>query len=381
MAAVTYRFKWVGAVKSLLKQNINPAITVDFINVLPTAFTDVVVDPDVPGSDTQMDLEDVMLTIGWVLFAVNPAGPPNPPAPVNVTKSAAVIGASNEASRADHKHDIDTAVVGNVGTANAEGAATSLARSDHTHNLPFTPVQTALNAASGAVGFNNQNCTGVNSIAVLGGTASTAGGIRTPFNAAAQTIIGGKKSAGTQNDILSTIGAQIYIGINASAGTAWDYIYLVTNQYMVLYPQIQGQFHSSTGEKACWQNEGWSFGPSNAPTWGGGVNVISVQNAGTNPTSNPTNSFLIYSDAGAGKARGSGGTVTTFAPADPHCKECGSDHCIEYETEIFDEYTKVCIRCLVSHVKELQEVVSKLDPSTILKNIETIAVTDRSKKG
>jgi len=59
-------------------------------------------------------------------------------APVNITKSAAVIGVATTAARADHKHDVDTAVAVtlSVGGSNAEGASTSLSRADHTHALP-----------------------------------------------------------------------------------------------------------------------------------------------------------------------------------------------------------------------------------------------------
>jgi len=56
-------------------------------------------------------------------------------APVNVTKAAAAVGVAATAARSDHKHDIDTAVPVDVGAANAEGTATSLARSDHVHAL------------------------------------------------------------------------------------------------------------------------------------------------------------------------------------------------------------------------------------------------------
>lgn len=54
--------------------------------------------------------------------------------PVDVTKAAASAGASSEAARQDHKHDISTAAaVELTDSTNAEGAATSLARSNHTH--------------------------------------------------------------------------------------------------------------------------------------------------------------------------------------------------------------------------------------------------------
>jgi len=60
--------------------------------------------------------------------------------PVDVTKSAAVVGISSEAARGDHKHDASTAVASSQapGDVAAEGSATSLARSDHKHGLPAT---------------------------------------------------------------------------------------------------------------------------------------------------------------------------------------------------------------------------------------------------
>lgn len=115
--------------------------------------------------------------------------------PADVTKAAAAVGTAPSAARADHKHDVSTATVVNVGTANSEGSSTSLARADHVHAhgnqaggalhadavaagasgfmtgadktkldgveagaqvVTFSRVQTALNAATGTVGVNNQ---------------------------------------------------------------------------------------------------------------------------------------------------------------------------------------------------------------------------------
>lgn len=76
-------------------------------------------------------------------------------APVNVTKVAADVGTSTTAARADHKHDITTAVAAAVGTANAEGSATSLSRSDHVHDHGAQTSGTlhAAVIAAGASGF------------------------------------------------------------------------------------------------------------------------------------------------------------------------------------------------------------------------------------
>lgn len=118
-----------------------------------------------------------------------------PAAPSDVTKAAAAAGSSANPARADHKHDVSTAAAGAVaigdtasegtatslarsdhkhtvsagtpvdtGTANATGSAATFARSDHVHNTPFSAVQTALGAASGAIDFNGQNLTTVGDI-------------------------------------------------------------------------------------------------------------------------------------------------------------------------------------------------------------------------
>lgn len=54
-------------------------------------------------------------------------------APVTVDKSANAAGSSASLAKADHKHDVSTAAPVTIGTANVEGAATSLARSNHVH--------------------------------------------------------------------------------------------------------------------------------------------------------------------------------------------------------------------------------------------------------
>jgi hypothetical protein len=60
-------------------------------------------------------------------------------------------------------------------------------------------------------------------------------------------------------------------------------------------------------------------------TYGGGRKMIFINNAQTNPSSNPTAGGLLYANGGAGTWRGSGGTVTAFGPAGPHCGSCGAD--------------------------------------------------------
>lgn len=79
--------------------------------------------------------------------------------------------------------------------------------------------------------------------------------------------------------------------------------------------------------------------------FGSGVGIVAIGNAGTNPSTNPTGGGILYSDAGAGKWRGSSGTVTTFGPAEPHCPTCGRDFVHEWESESYGHLI-VCMWCL-----------------------------------
>lgn len=60
---------------------------------------------------------------------------------------------------------------------------------------------------------------------------------------------------------------------------------------------------------------GGNLGINTTAQFGGGVKVIGIGNAGTNPSTNPTGGGVLYVDAGALKYRGSSGTVTTLGAA------------------------------------------------------------------
>ena len=72
---------------------------------------------------------------------------------------------------------------------------------------------------------------------------------------------------------------------------------------------------------------------------------------GTAPGSNITG-VSIYAESGAAKVRGSGGTITTFGAADPHCQRCGRDFAMEWENE---EYGKlaICAWCLSEKFEDI----------------------------
>lgn len=91
-------------------------------------------------------------------------------------------------------------------------------------------------------------------------------------------------------------------------------------------------------------NAAFSFVGASA-SFGNGIGVIYVANRFATPTANPANGAIWWVENGASKARGSSGTVTTFAPADPHCPVCGGDFVLEQYNETTGRYLSVCWDC------------------------------------
>lgn len=87
-----------------------------------------------------------------------------------------------------------------------------------------------------------------------------------------------------------------------------------------------------------------------AGDFGSGDKVCFVANRTTAPTVNPTGGGILYAEGGAGKWRGSGGTTTTFAPADPHCPSCGRDFALQWENQEHGERLALCVPCLIDAV-------------------------------
>lgn len=83
----------------------------------------------------------------------------------------------------------------------------------------------------------------------------------------------------------------------------------------------------------------------NGMSLGSGQKVLFIANAATNPSTNPSGGGILYADSGAGKWRGSGGTVTTFANAEPHCPVCGRDYMKEFDNKNYG-YFAICLSCL-----------------------------------
>ena len=183
----------------------------------------------------------------------------------------------------------------------------------------------------------------VDFISVGGGTPATAGHVRTPYSGSTQILFGGRSAAGVNAAILGQIGSTLSFGLEGAGG--WETYVAGRNTY--LYGDFTCRVMVGANPQVMrWEPQGTTIG-QNPGSFGGGVDVFNMQNASTLVTSNPSGGFVMWADAGAAKVRGSSGTVTTFAPADPHCPTCGSDHGFEWENADFDEYTFACVRCLL----------------------------------
>lgn len=81
-------------------------------------------------------------------------------------------------------------------------------------------------------------------------------------------------------------------------------------------------------------------------SFGSGVGVLSIANATTAPTTTPSGGGVAYAVAGAYKWKGSSGTVTNIANAEPHCPKCGTDVGVsQSENDLFGEELLHCHSC------------------------------------
>lgn len=90
----------------------------------------------------------------------------------------------------------------------------------------------------------------------------------------------------------------------------------------------------------------------NGNSYGSGSGVVFVADAGTVPSTNPSGGHIVYSQSGALKGRGSSGTVTTIAAAEPHCAACGSDFVLEWQNDDKGDHLIVCMNCLTEELGE-----------------------------
>ncbi len=79
------------------------------------------------------------------------------------------------------------------------------------------------------------------------------------------------------------------------------------------------------------------------------------------PTGNPTSGIFVYAESGAGKARGTSGTVTTWAPAEPHCPRCSRDFALQWENENTGKLS-ICMWCATEGHALSDCIIEKIKP-------------------
>lgn len=203
-------------------------------------------------------------------------------------------------------------------------------------DLAFNKTTNVLTAAGGlAVGTSGfLSIPGAN-------PAASAGGLRLGIG----VFVRCRNNANSADlDILS-VNSSDQMVLGATTGvTAWFITSVTTGTIRSATINLTNTGGSNT--RGTINDNGWQFF-GGTTDFGGGVKVMGLDDSTTQPSTNPTGGGILYSDAGAGKWRGSGGTVTTFGPADPHCPSCGRDFALEWVNDTYAEELAVCVPCLV----------------------------------
>lgn len=145
---------------------------------------------------------------------------PTASAPVNITKSAAVVGVATTLARSDHKHDVATSAPSSIGTANAEGASTNLTRADHVHDHG---AQTEPTHHAAADGSNNGFLTSAGFTKLAGiaaGAAAVTGSAPADVTKAAAAVGVGTSAARSDHKHDVSTAAAVAIGTANAEGAA-----------------------------------------------------------------------------------------------------------------------------------------------------------------
>ncbi len=152
-------------------------------------------------------------------------------------------------------------------------------------------LSAANDAASAQVRAKNTNASGASAAATLQAFGDTGIAQVATFNAGNTTTLFGQAVAGWSG-VTHNLGSGLVVGtVNA-------------------VPLIVG----TNNAERVYIESGGNIG-LNGHSFGSGVKVIFIANAGTDPSTNPTGGGVLYVSSGALKYRGSSGTVTAIAPA------------------------------------------------------------------
>jgi hypothetical protein len=150
--------------------------------------------------------------------------------------------------------------------------------------------------------------------------------------AAGQSVI---STNGSYNTIVNGVGGGLYL---ECAGSVQAFFSSISGTAQLVGPNV-----AMSGAFATFN-------------FNGGSGIVQHFNQTALPTANPVGSGYMYADSGAGKWRGSSGTITTFGPADPHCPVCGYDFVTEHENEKYG-YLSVCLNCVATHLGDQPYIV------------------------
>lgn len=147
-------------------------------------------------------------------------------------------------------------------------------------------------AGTGRVYFGNE-------YVAVGASAATTGALRMANNAylyGKRTDAANVRLIGVRSDDILCIGDPGYgpYVFAPNGGMVFD---INNNSHQTLYRDSGWQFHAG------------------AASHGGGARVIGISNCTTAPTSNPSGGGILFVESGELRWRGSGGTITTLAPA------------------------------------------------------------------
>ncbi len=107
--------------------------------------------------------------------------------------------------------------------------------------------------------------------------------------------------------------------------------------------------------------ENLAFVATGAPNWNTMDRGLFIGNVANAPNNDPSIGGYLYVVSGAGTWRGSSGTVTTFAPAGPHCKVCGYDFWrVHYQNDKWGASLWICEWCGEEHRSGPKSVMDKL---------------------
>lgn len=235
-----------------------------------------------------------------------------------------------------------TLTIPDTGTAALLGATqTFSAVNTFSSNIRVNGVDVGLNVSSDYVTRHGTSSTGTLLRISPNGNGLT--------NSASLQMFNTDWSASQTNFELFTVGwnnnTAVFLSQNGGTGTVRDMLFSVTGGALMRLT-AGGNFGIF----------GTSFGASS-------VGVIAIANRTTAPTGNPTGGGVLYAAAGAGTWRGSGGTVTTFAPAGPHCERCGYDAwTVAMRNAAWRAYCYICGVCGAIYKAGPQSVLNRLGP-------------------